>query len=58
MENFVGKTVASVEYPSKYARVVLTFTDGTKLLIKEVGYEGELEVRVDGTVVEGEEDGE
>ena len=36
MENFVGKTVASVEYPSKYDRVVLTFTDGTKLLIKEV----------------------
>lgn len=46
MKNIIGKTVKSVSYPSQYDRITIYFTDGTKLEIKEIGYTGEIRVRV------------
>lgn len=54
--NIIGKTVSEVEYPWKYDKIILTFTDGTKLIVKEVGYEGQLEVRVNKEIVMDMED--
>jgi len=51
----VGKTVESFSYPSQYDHIVLTFTDGTTLRVKEVGYTGEIEVQVNEDVLEPQE---
>lgn len=58
MQNLVGKTVKSVSYPWNYDKVVITFTDDTVLEVREVGYTGELEVRINNEVIEDEDKSE
>jgi len=46
--NIVGKTVSSIKYESQYEKLEITFTDGTKLEVKQIGYEGEFLVTCQG----------
>lgn len=55
MKNIIGKTVKSASYPWKYDKVIITFTDNTVLEVKEIGYTGELEVRINNEVIEEED---
>lgn len=55
MQNLVGKTVKSFSYPWRYDKVVITFTDDTVLEVHEIGYTGELEVRINNEVIEDED---
>lgn len=57
MQNIVGKTVKSASYSWKYDKIEIVFTDDTKLVVKEVGYSGELEVRINNQAIEDEEEG-
>jgi hypothetical protein len=46
--NIVGKTVSSIKYESQYEKLEVTFTDGTTLEVKQIGYEGEFRVTCEG----------
>ena len=46
--NIVGKTVSSLKFENQYEKLEITFADGTKLEIKQIGYEGEFLVTCQG----------
>jgi hypothetical protein len=49
MNGLVGKTVAIVEYRDAWNNgITLTFTDGTKLKVKELMQAGQIGVLLDG----------
>lgn len=56
MNNLIGKTIAYVSYPSQHENITLTFTDGTIMVVREVGYTGEIEVRLEDKVIKSEHD--
>lgn len=56
MQSLIGKTIKSIGYPSKHDKVIIIFTDDTILEVREVGYTGELEVRLNNQVIEDAEE--